>query len=118
LQDDRSRQFAILNFLNLLADGAELLGRGAGGKDVASMPGKLLKDASDLSRRLPFSEDDFRHARAQSAMVIDLGKAEILEGQVTQAGDGIVGRNLLLPNVFEKIANGFGIQRVGSLGRC
>jgi len=114
LQYDRASHLPIFGFAHLLADRAELLGRGARCEDVAFVLGELLEDAGDLSRRLPFSEDDFGHARAQSAMVIDLGEAEILEGQVTQAGDGIVGRNLLLPNVFEKIANGLGIQRAGS----
>jgi hypothetical protein len=43
-------------------------------------------------------------------MMIDFGEAEIFEGQMTQASDGIVGREFAFADLLEKLADGFGVQ--------
>jgi len=43
-------------------------------------------------------------------VMIDLGEAEIFEGQVTQAVNGAVRRELALAHFLEKLADGFGVQ--------
>ncbi|MFZ0733260.1 MAG: hypothetical protein WAM79_13105 [Candidatus Sulfotelmatobacter sp.] len=43
-------------------------------------------------------------------MMIDLRKAEIFERKVPQAVDGIVGSDRALADLFEQLADGFGVQ--------
>lgn len=44
-------------------------------------------------------------------MMVELGKAEILEGQVAQALDGFVGGEALFLDLFEQLAKGLGVHR-------
>ena len=42
--------------------------------------------------------------------MIDFGEAEIFEGQMAQAIDGVVGREFALADLLEKFADGFGVH--------
>jgi hypothetical protein len=61
----------------------------ARGQDVAASLGHAGKDGGNLGGRLACGEDNFRHSSAQGAMVVELGEAEVFEGQVLEAIDGI-----------------------------
>jgi hypothetical protein len=43
-------------------------------------------------------------------VVIDFREAEIFEGQVTQAVNSVVRRELALAHFLEKLPDGFGVQ--------
>ena len=49
-----------------------------------------LRDRGDLLGRLALAEDDLGKALAYRPVVVDLGEAQVLEGQVAQLGDGVV----------------------------
>ena len=49
-------------------------------------------DVSNLLGRFALGEDDFGVALAQCAVMVDLGEAEILEGEMLEAVDGAIGR--------------------------
>ena len=49
------------------------------------------KDLGDLLRALPCRIDHFRHAGANRAMVVDLGEADVFEGERAQTVHGVVG---------------------------
>ena len=51
---------------------------GAGGDDARA-------DSGDLRGAFALAEDHFRHAAAERAMLVHLGEAEVLEGQMAQA---------------------------------
>lgn len=78
------------------------------------MFGEPSEDSGNLRRCLPFSENHFRHAGAQGAVMIDLREAEIFERKMTQASHGVVGSQLAFANLIKKLADGFGVQ--GALG--
>jgi hypothetical protein len=42
--------------------------------------------------------------------MIDFSEAEVFEGQMAEAGDGVVGREFAFADLLEKLANGFGVQ--------
>jgi hypothetical protein len=73
--------------------------------------GEAGEDFCDLHRGLAFSENDFGHAGTQGAVMIDLGEAEIFEREMAQARDRVVGRELALAHLLEKLADGFGVQK-------
>ena len=50
---------------------------------------------------LPFTENHFRHARAQPAMMVNFGEAEIFKRQMAKAIDGVVGREFALAHLHE-----------------
>jgi hypothetical protein len=68
---------------------------------VHLFPGKVFKDACDLLGCLAFSEDHFRHAIAQSTMVIHFCVSEILKRHMPQSYNGIIRRDLPVPHVGE-----------------
>ena len=74
------------------------------------MFGEASKNPCDLRGRLPFSQDDFRHAIAQRAVMVDFSESEIFEGQMAEASDGVVGREFAFADLLEKFADGFGVQ--------
>ena len=74
------------------------------------MPGQFGKDGCDLRGSLPFSEDDFRHASTQRAVMIDLGEAKIFKRHVTQTCDRVVGRDFSLADILEKFADGCSVH--------
>ena len=92
----------------LVEDGARLDGdnrfehlpRGARGQHVAAGLGHAGKDRGHLLGGFARGKDHLRHSRAQRAVMVELGEAYVLEGQVAQAvergGDfGLAGCNLL-----------------------
>jgi hypothetical protein len=54
-----------------------------------------------LERGLPLAENHLRHARAQAAMVVDLGESQIFKRQMTQALHRIIGREFPRADLFE-----------------
>jgi hypothetical protein len=62
---------------------------GARGEDVAASLGHAGKDGGDLGGGLAGGEDHLGHASAQGAMVVELGEAEVFEGQIFEAVEGI-----------------------------
>jgi hypothetical protein len=110
LQNDGARQVAIFGGANFFLYRGKLLFIGARGQDVAAVFGETGEDSRDLRRSLALSEDDFGHAIAQSAVVIDFGESEILERQVAEAGDRVVGRQFAFADLLEKLADRFGVQ--------
>jgi hypothetical protein len=96
---------------HFLLDRGELLFAGPRRKKVAVMLRQSRKYLRQLRRRLALSKYHFRHAYAQRAMMIDLGKSQIFERQMPQALDSFVGRNLSRTDLLEKFANGFRVQR-------
>ena len=68
------------------------------------------ENAGDLCGSLALTKDNFRHPRAEGAMMIDFGEAEIFEGHVPQLLDGGVGRKSAASNLLKQFADGFGVQ--------
>ena len=80
------------------------------GQHVVLVLGELGEYPGHLSRRLPFRQDDFRHARAQRAMMVHFREAEVFERHVTQLRDRVVGRELASAHLFEELFDGFCVQ--------
>src|ERR1700689_252806 len=74
LQDNGAGEFAIFGAANFFLYRGKLFFAGARSQDVAAMFGQACENSRDLRRRLAFSENDLGHARAQSAMMIDLSE--------------------------------------------
>ncbi len=110
LQNDGARELAKFRGANFFLDRCKLLFVGPRGQDIAPVFGEAREDFCDLSRSLAFSEDDFGHADAQGTVMIDFGEAEIFERHMAQARDRIVGLELALSHLFEKLADGFGVH--------
>ena len=68
------------------------------------------ENSGEVSWRLAFSEDDLRHACAQSAVVIHLGESQIFEGKMAQALDRFIGSKLAPSDLLEQFADGFGVH--------
>jgi hypothetical protein len=68
------------------------------------------EDSGDLCGCLAFSEDDFGHASAQGAVMIDFREAEVLKGQVAQAVYRVVRRKFARADLCEEFADRFGVQ--------
>jgi len=49
-------------------------------------------------------------------MVVELGETEVLEGQVTEALDGVVGGEALFSNLLEQMAKGLGVHGYAIVG--
>jgi hypothetical protein len=79
------------------------------------MLGQTKKYVRHLFRRFILPEDYFSHTRAQSAMVIHLGKAEIFKRQMTQTLHGLIRRESALAHLLEQFADGFGVQSSSAL---
>ena len=68
-----------------LLDDFECGVRCPGCEDVASGFQHPLRDARDLSDRLPFAVDHFRHAVAEVPVMVDMRIGDVLEGKVFKA---------------------------------
>ena len=79
-------------------------------KNIAAVFRQSRKNSSDLCGRFTLAEYDFRHAGAQSPVMINFGEAQILKRQMAEACDGIVGRKLARAYLLKKFADGFGVQ--------
>lgn len=74
----------------------------------------MLRQSCKNLRRLRgsffLSENHFRHAPAQAAMMVYLGEAQVFERHVPQAFDGIVGSDLTPAHLLEEFADGFRVH--------
>ena len=104
LEDDGAGQRPEFGSVDSGCYGGVLLFGGPGRKDVAAMLGEAAEDAGYLFWSLALAEDHFGHAVAEGAVVVDLGEPQIFEGQVSEAVDGFVGRELLLFDLVEQFA--------------
>jgi hypothetical protein len=64
---------------------------GASCEDVAAVDGEAGEDSGYLGRGFALGENYFGHALAKSAMMVDLGKAQVFKGHVPEASDGFIG---------------------------
>jgi len=92
-------------------DGEEHFMGGTCGEDVASMLGHAGKDGSYLRGGFARGEDDFRHAGAEGAMMIDLGEADVLERQIAQAIECVVYGGAAFANIVEQGFNAAAIHQ-------
>ena len=65
------------------------------------MLSESCKNPGQVCRRLPLSQNDFGHASPEGAVMIHLGKAQILERKMTQALDCFVRGKLATSNLVE-----------------
>ena len=77
---------------------------------VAALSGQAAEDLRYLPWRFALSKNYLGHALAQGAMVVDLGKTQVLKGQVAQPLDGLVGRDALFPDLIEQLTEGLGVH--------
>ena len=75
---------------------------GAGDQDVAGAGEKALGDGDHLLGCFAFGEDDFGHAVAERAMMVDFGEAQIFKGQVAKALDGAIDIHFPRAHLFEQ----------------
>jgi hypothetical protein len=75
-----------------MASRTSLRGVLAGARDekVLGALGEFDGDVADVFGRLAEAEDDFGHALADGAVVIDLGEAQVLKRHVFEAVHGVV----------------------------
>jgi hypothetical protein len=115
LQDDGSRQGTILRAARIFGEGGGygfvLFFGGTRGQDVPAVGREAGEDGGYLVGRFAWRKDHLGHALAQGAMVVELGEAEVLKGQVTQALDGVVGGEALSADLVEELAQGLGVHR-------
>jgi hypothetical protein len=79
-------------------------------KNIVAVFGKTFENTGYLRRRFSLAEYDLRHSDSQSSMMIHFGEAQVLEGKVAQALNGIIRRNLSGSYLLQKFADGFRIQ--------
>jgi hypothetical protein len=60
-------------------------------------------DRRDLLGRLPLAEDDFREALPQQPMMIELGEAEVLIGEMAKPSENLVQRHLSPPKSEQQL---------------
>ncbi len=75
------------------------------------MLGQPSEDLCHLCRSLPLPENHFGHARAQRAMMVDLGESQVFKGQMAKTINGGVGRKFAPAHLLEKFADGLGVHR-------
>jgi hypothetical protein len=73
------------------------------------MLGHAGEDGRHLRGSLAGAEDDFGHAGAKGAMMIELGKADVLEGQVAKAIEGGVDGGAAFAHFIEQ---GFDLRAI------
>jgi len=66
-----------------------------------------LGNTYDLLAGLALAKNDFGETRAQSTMVVDVGKTQIFEGQVAQLLQGFVWLEVAGGYLFEQLADLF-----------
>src|SRR5512135_1115343 len=86
--------------------GIVLLLGGACGQHVSPMRRQAGKDPGYLLRSLALTEDHLRHALAQLAVMVNLGKSQILEGKMAKPGEGLVRSEFLGADPGEELAEG------------
>jgi len=98
---------ARLNCLN----GEEHFVGSARGQDIAAVLGHAGKYLRNLFDRFARGKDDFGHAGAERAVMIDLGKADVLERQIAQTVERVVDGGAALANFFEQRLNASAIHQ-------
>jgi len=78
--------------------------RGTGDEHVCGAREKFFRDGDDVIRALAEAEDDFRHTVTQGAVVIDLGEAQVFEGEMAHADECRIGVNRALANIVEEFS--------------
>jgi hypothetical protein len=109
---ERAREFIVLGFAEFLAYGPNLLRRDASGEDIVPALGKASKYLRKVLWLFAGSENNFGHAGAERAMMIDLGEPEIFEWQMTQFVDGFVGGEFAVANLFEEPLQFRGVHKI------
>src|SRR5271157_394404 len=108
LENDGSSQGTILCEVYIVGqyggDGGVLFLGGSRRQHVAAVGGEAAEDGGDLAGRFALGKNHLGHTLAHGTMMVDLGETEVLKGQVTQALDGIVGREAFLSNLLEQLA--------------
>ncbi len=87
---------------------------GAGDEDVVAGVRALehgLRDGSDLGGGFSFAEDDFREALAEGAVVVDIGDADVFEGQMLETLEGGFGGELFGLNLLQNFQNFLRVHR-------
>jgi len=117
VKGDGSGERAIFSLGNLGSNSVVLLFGGAGGEDVGAfvVGSEVGEYLGNLSGRFAFAEDDFGHALAKRAVVIEFGEAEVFEGQMTKALDGLIGRELSGPDFVEQLSESVRVHDEGTL---
>ena len=110
LEDDGAGQGPVFGFVDLGCYGGVLLFGGPGCQDISVVSGEPAEDIGNLFRRFALAEDHLGHALAEGAVVVDLGEPQVFEGQVTEAIDGFVGRELAPANLIEQIFQCLGVH--------
>jgi hypothetical protein len=77
-------KFVIGDVGNTFSEEMEDIGVYAGNEQTAGAFDEAFGDGDDLLRRLSLAEDDLGQGGAEGAMMVDLGKAEVLVGQVPE----------------------------------
>ena len=78
-QGDGSGEGAILHRLHFRGHGFKLFDSGPRGQHVPAVLCQPAEDAGDLGGGLTLAENDFGHALAQGAVVIDFGETEVFK---------------------------------------
>ena len=73
----------------------------AGNQNIGLAPTHGAHDRGDILGLFALTHDHFRKALAQRAVMIDLGKAKIFEGQVTQARNRLGDARLFSAHLLE-----------------
>jgi hypothetical protein len=110
LQDYRAGKLAIFDGADFLSHRRKLLLVGARGQDVAPMLCQTREDARYLRWSLAFSKDHFRHAGAQSPVVVDFCESQIFKWQMSQARHSVIGREFAFTHLLKKISDRFRVQ--------
>src|SRR6516165_5917594 len=100
-EGNSAREFMKLSAAEFTSYGFELFRRDARGENIVAVLSKAGEDRSEVGRSFARAEDDFRHTHAQRAVVIDVGEAQVFEGQVLQLLHRLIGRELFLANLLE-----------------
>lgn len=74
-----------------------------GGEDIDPAGGEAREDGGDLLGRFAESEDDLWHTGAQSAMVVNLGEADVFKGEIFKARGSVVGSEFAGLNALEQM---------------
>jgi hypothetical protein len=110
VEGDGSGERAIDGFGDLSRYSVELFFSRARGEDIAFVLGQLRENLRHLSGRFALAENHLGHALAQGAVMVDLGEAQVLEGEMAEALDGFVGRELFGADLFEEAGQGSGVH--------
>jgi len=103
---DAASDRAIFGLWHLGRNGMELLLGSPRGENVGVgvMSREAGEDLRHLSGRFALTEDDFGHSLTQGTMMIELGEAEVFEGEVAKAVESFVGGKLTGADLVEQLS--------------